>query len=91
MLARPLHPYTRGLLDTVNVPDARAEPTAPPLGGETPSAAEPPSGCRFRTRCPLAREACATTEPPPAEPATPGHRVACHFPLSGVASGVAVR
>ncbi|GAA0464242.1 ABC transporter ATP-binding protein [Streptomyces olivaceiscleroticus] len=90
VLARPLHPYTRGLLDTVNVPDPRVAPAAAPLGGETPSAAEPPSGCRFRTRCPLAREVCATTEPPPAEPATPGHRVACHFPLPGVASGVSV-
>ncbi|MFI8992544.1 dipeptide ABC transporter ATP-binding protein [Streptomyces sp. NPDC053542] len=91
VLGRPLHPYTRGLLDTVNVPDPRAVPAAAPLGGETPSAAEPPSGCRFRTRCPAARELCATAEPPPAEPATPGHRVACHFPLAGVASGVPVR
>ncbi|POX40660.1 dipeptide ABC transporter ATP-binding protein [Streptomyces sp. Ru73] len=90
VLARPLHPYTRGLLDTVNVPDPRAGGGAAALGGETPSAAEPPSGCRFRTRCPRAREVCATTEPPPAEPATPGHRVACHFPLSEVASGVPV-
>ncbi|MER7394077.1 ABC transporter ATP-binding protein [Streptomyces sp. NPDC000151] len=91
VLGRPLHPYTRGLLDTVNIPDPRAVPAAAALGGETPSAAEPPSGCRFRTRCPAARELCATTEPPPAEPATPGHRVACHFPLAGVASGVPVR
>ncbi|MEV0278679.1 ABC transporter ATP-binding protein [Streptomyces sp. NPDC050610] len=77
----PLHPYTRGLLDTVNEPDPTAEATGSPLGGETPSAAAPPSGCRFRTRCPIAQDVCATTEPPPAEPTAVGHRVACHFPL----------
>ena len=82
VFARPLHPYTRGLLDTVNVPDPDAAPAGTPLGGETPSAAAPPSGCRFRTRCPIATDLCATTEPPPAEPETPGHRVACHFPLT---------
>ncbi|MFG2827778.1 dipeptide ABC transporter ATP-binding protein [Streptomyces sp. NPDC048434] len=85
VLARPLHPYTRGLLDTVNAPDPDAAPAGTPLGGETPSAAAPPSGCRFRTRCPLATGLCATTEPPPAEPETAGHRVACHFPLTGEA------
>ncbi|MEV0369080.1 ABC transporter ATP-binding protein [Streptomyces sp. NPDC050636] len=82
VFTRPLHPYTRGLLDTVNVPDPDATPAGTPLGGESPSAATPPSGCRFRTRCPAATELCATTEPPPAEPETPGHRVACHFPLT---------
>ncbi|REK87933.1 ABC transporter ATP-binding protein [Streptomyces inhibens] len=82
VFARPLHPYTRGLLDTVNAPDPDAAQAGSPLGGETPSAADPPSGCRFRTRCPAATGLCATTEPPPAEPETPGHRVACHFPLT---------
>ncbi|WP_329127140.1 dipeptide ABC transporter ATP-binding protein [Streptomyces caniferus] len=85
VLARPLHPYTRGLLDSVDAPDPDAAPAGTPLGGEAPSAAAPPSGCRFRTRCPLATGLCATTEPPPAEPETPGHRVACHFPLTGEA------
>ncbi|MGW1376431.1 ABC transporter ATP-binding protein [Streptomyces sp. NPDC002446] len=70
VFTRPLHPYTRGLLLAGESP----------LTGETPSAAAPPSGCRFRTRCPLATALCATTEPPPAEPETPGHRVACHYP-----------
>ncbi|MFE7662080.1 ABC transporter ATP-binding protein [Streptomyces celluloflavus] len=87
VFARPLHPYTRGLLDTVNAPDPDAEQAGTPLGGETPSAAAPPSGCRFRTRCPAARELCATTEPPVTEPATPGHRVACHFPLISEPAG----
>ncbi|MDX3853703.1 ABC transporter ATP-binding protein [Streptomyces sp. AK02-01A] len=80
--AGPLHPYTRGLLDTVNVPEPdRAGPVRAPLGGETPSAAHPPSGCRFRTRCPLAQDICAETEPPASVPAGAGHQVACHFPL----------
>ncbi|MFE7827174.1 dipeptide ABC transporter ATP-binding protein [Streptomyces nigrescens] len=82
VFTRPLHPYTRGLLDSVNTPDPDAAPPGTPLGVEAPSAADPPSGCRFRTRCPLATALCATTEPPPAEPETPGHRVACHFPLT---------
>ncbi|WP_030992283.1 ABC transporter ATP-binding protein [Streptomyces sp. NRRL S-1813] len=82
VFARPLHPYTRGLLDTVNAPGPDAAPAGAPLAGEAPSAATPPSGCRFRTRCPVATALCATTEPPPAEPETAGHRVACHFPLT---------
>ncbi|MFI9781223.1 oligopeptide/dipeptide ABC transporter ATP-binding protein [Streptomyces sp. NPDC051956] len=80
--ARPPHPYTRGLLDTVNVPDpSAAAGSGAPLAGETPSAKKPPSGCRFRTRCPLAQDACAEVEPPVAAPRGAGHRVACHFPL----------
>ncbi|MGV2917505.1 ABC transporter ATP-binding protein [Streptomyces alfalfae] len=82
--ARPLHPYTRGLLDTVNLPVVAAEGTAKPgpspLKGETPSAARPPSGCRFRTRCPLAQDVCATTEPEVSTPNGGAHQVACHFP-----------
>ncbi|MEU9123359.1 ABC transporter ATP-binding protein [Streptomyces sp. NPDC048506] len=73
VFTRPLHPYTRALL--------RADET--PLTGEPPSAAAPPSGCRFRTRCPLATHQCEAAEPPPAEPLVPGHRVSCHFPLTG--------
>ncbi|MEU7647794.1 ABC transporter ATP-binding protein [Streptomyces huasconensis] len=80
--AQPLHPYTRGLLETVNLADPGAAPTAgrAPLRGEAPSAAKPPSGCRFRTRCPLAQDVCATTEPPVSTPNGEGHQVACHFP-----------
>ncbi|MCX4647158.1 ABC transporter ATP-binding protein [Streptomyces sp. NBC_01446] len=80
--ARPLHPYTQGLLDTVNVPDPSATAgSGSPLAGETPSAAKPPSGCRFRTRCPLAQDVCAEVEPPVAAPRGAGHQEACHFPL----------
>ncbi|MEW2526662.1 ABC transporter ATP-binding protein [Streptomyces sp. NPDC047071] len=81
--AHPLHPYTSGLLDTVNVPDPGAATAArSPLTGEAPSAAKPPSGCRFRTRCPLAQDVCATVEPPVTTPNGAGHQVACHFPLT---------
>ncbi len=80
---RPAHPYTKGLLDSAPVADPEAEQAKVKAGitGELPSAIHPPSGCRFRTRCPLAEEICAEVEPPlRAFPGT-GHLAACHFPL----------
>jgi len=76
---KPWHPYTEALLEAVPVPDPTVaiEPMA--VGGELPSPLSPPSGCRFRTRCPLARERCAEEEPQMRE-VGPGHHVACHFP-----------
>jgi peptide/nickel transport system ATP-binding protein len=80
----PAHPYTRALLDAV--PTATPKPGAPQaLRGEIPSPMSPPSGCRFRTRCPLARKRCEQVVPELREVA-PGQRVACHFPLVGQAS-----
>lgn len=78
----PRHPYTRGLIDAIPSVDPEAERrTSLAVPGELPSAADPPSGCRFRTRCPFAKEICALEEPM-LEPAGPdGHQVACHFPL----------
>jgi oligopeptide/dipeptide ABC transporter ATP-binding protein len=76
----PLHPYTRALLDSIPSTDPAATRAAATIRGELPSPIHPPSGCRFRTRCPRAAELCAVQEPPMRELAT-GHSVACHFPL----------
>jgi peptide/nickel transport system ATP-binding protein len=79
----PAHPYTKGLIDTVPVADPiRAQIKAEQgVAGELPSAIDPPSGCRFRTRCPRAQELCAEQEPPLRPFSTGGHLAACHFPL----------
>ena len=82
LYASPAHPYTAGLLEAIPVPDPareRAKESAA-IPGELPSALNPPSGCRFRTRCPLAQELCANEEPP-LRPFGTGHLAACHFPL----------
>jgi len=81
LYAQPAHPYTAALLESIPVPD----PTVPvdeeaTLGGEIPSPVAPPSGCRFRTRCPKARDMCAQVEPKLRQ-VDLGHYVACHFPL----------
>jgi peptide/nickel transport system ATP-binding protein len=77
LFAGPAHPYTRTLLASLPVPDPDAVlPDVPPMG-EMPSVLAPPSGCRFRTRCPLATARCAHEEPQVREVA-PGHVVACH-------------
>jgi len=79
---RPAHPYTQALIDSVPEPDPDAAVTDPALGGEAPSPTEPPSGCRFRTRCPRASDLCATEEPE-VRVVSGDHFVACHHPLSG--------
>jgi oligopeptide/dipeptide ABC transporter ATP-binding protein len=78
--ANPAHPYTRGLLDAVPVADAGVKRTAAGVKGELPSPVDPPSGCRFRTRCPRAEERCAIEEPL-MNGFGEGHTAACHFPL----------
>ena len=87
--ARPLHPYTSGLIAAVPVPDPRVERTRRAAGvtGELASAMNPPSGCRFRTRCPRASDVCAQQEPPLRVLAPGGHQVACHHPLNALADG----
>jgi peptide/nickel transport system ATP-binding protein len=81
--AAPVHPYTRGLIDTVPVADPALERAKETDGvrGELPSAVAPPSGCRFRTRCPRAADLCAAEEPPLRPFTAEGHQAACHFPL----------
>ena len=78
--ARPLHPYTQGLLSSIPVanPKLARQKEKSGIEGDLPSPVDPPSGCRFHTRCPFAKDVCAQQAPPMRE-AAPGHSVACHF------------
>jgi peptide/nickel transport system ATP-binding protein len=78
----PAHPYTRSLLASIPRPEPGSHATEPALQGELPSPVAPPSGCRFRTRCPRATDRCAAEEPQ-MRAIAPDHHVACHFPHHG--------
>lgn len=93
LYALPLHPYTRALMSAVPVPDPVVEDAREQilLTGDLPSPANPPTGCRFHTRCPWRQPTRCDTERPQlrvveVDGATPGHRVACHY-AEQVASG----
>ena len=88
--AAPAHHYTAGLIATVPVPNPVVQRQRNRVGirGELPSPVNPPSGCRFRTRCPAAQDVCAQEEPP-MRPFGEGHWAACHFPLAAPLSSLA--
>ena len=79
LFAAPRHPYTEILLSAVPVPNPRTRAKRMLLQGDPPSPANPPSGCRFHTRCPLAQPVCAEQKPPLSARENPGQLVACHF------------
>jgi peptide/nickel transport system ATP-binding protein len=80
LFASPAHPYTALLIEAIPVPDPDVRPAESVAVGEPPSPIDPPSGCRFRTRCPRADKRCAE-EVPELKSIAPGQSVACHHPL----------
>jgi oligopeptide transport system ATP-binding protein len=92
LFASPRHPYTQALLSAIPIPQPGAKRERMLLQGDVPNPIDPPSGCRFRTRCPYARERCA--QEVPALRSSNGHSVACHFweeiaPPPGIAAEAA--
>ncbi len=78
VIRRPLHPYTQALIAAVPVPDPSSKRIGEVISGEIPSPINPPSGCRFHTRCPYAHTRCAEEDPPLIE-VEKNHWVACHL------------
>jgi peptide/nickel transport system ATP-binding protein len=83
LYSNPQHPYTSGLLSSRLSMDPRNRISQPPLSGDPPNPINPPSGCRFRTRCPLAEDVCGAKEPRLAPNSASPHMVACHARAAG--------
>jgi oligopeptide/dipeptide ABC transporter ATP-binding protein len=93
LFTRPRHPYTQALLSAAPIadPTLERERRRVVLAGDPPSPIDPPSGCHFRTRCPLAREECARTRPPLDPQGSPEHVAACLFPVDSISELVAAQ
>jgi oligopeptide/dipeptide ABC transporter ATP-binding protein len=78
LFANPRHPYTRALISAAPIPDPTAKRERIVLEGDVPSPLNPPSGCHFHTRCPVAVARCKA-EPPALKPLADGRLVACHL------------
>ncbi|MEX2144599.1 MAG: oligopeptide/dipeptide ABC transporter ATP-binding protein [Anaerolineales bacterium] len=79
LFVQPLHPYTRALMSAIPIPDPMHKPQRTILPGDVPSPLNPPAGCRFHPRCPIARLAHCSADEPVLRELRPGHWVACHY------------
>jgi oligopeptide transport system ATP-binding protein len=79
LYTKPLHPYTEALLSAVPIPDPKIKRKRIPLQGDVPSPIQPPTGCHFHTRCPIAQQPLCSTEKPELKRSAAGHWVSCHL------------